>query len=840
MSKRLRSYIGKQKTYITDLENYCREHSSFNISNEEAINSVTYGIKCYQINQNKTQKGIIFIAVSNKNSITFANQENQSLLKINLDAIERISFDEQTDNLKDYPDEKKKNKCIQFLSDKKSYDFVFKSSKRLNKIVKGLLLLIEEKKEDFLSDENMENYFDELYRHYDRDFNKALDHEEFKQLAIALGKEKEQLFSEIDKNNDKVIEYKEVLEYFRSFTSGKEFIDIFSKYSNKNNTLDPNSLVHFFVNEEKENIEIYDSIKIIIKFSTLLTNEEKEELFNKIEILYDTYNKTISENQINNLIEYISKNKPENKKFTFTMNLQEFSFMLYSDFMSVYDFDKIESDLFEGLPLTDYFINSTHNTYLTGHQLHGVSSASMYSFAVLEGYRLVELDCYNGNNDDVIVTHGYTLVSKINVIDILNELKKSAFVNSPYPVILSIENHLDKKHQVILANLFREILVDLYIFPSDELPKYLPNLQDLKYKFIVKCSGPRIPEEKLKNLPQRKKGVNFESNAQKLHMIRGLSIDLNFNIEEVNKISSEDIEQIKTEYNNNINNNNKNSLIEDVNEDDNEEDEVEKVEETLVKIRGLFGTKFKYENLENSVYYPWEFVTIKSKKIMKFLESYDKRYKITEFTSNSLMKIYPQSFNSSNYNIVSCWSAGIQVAALNIQATQDDYTLFDKIFFKQNKNLGYVVKPNKLLKETFQIEKYDKPHFILEVSIKIFFALSKIIQFTGMNLKKTDFMTMNVYVLGINADKQNNLEYKFDLIDGYIFTKIKDNRIMRFNIYEGDVGGLMFKIKCKNILVARACIPFCMLKEGYRKIPIYSNNCVEFKTTCMIGLFSKK
>ena len=203
MSKRLRSYIGKQKTYITDLENYCREHSNFNISNEEAINSVTYGIKCYQINQNKTQKGIIFIAVSNKNSITFANKENQSLLKINLDAIERISFDEQTDNLKDYPDEKKKNKCIQFLSDKKSYDFVFKSSKRLNKIVKGLLLLIEEKKEDFLSDENMENYFDELYRHYD----------------------------------DKVIEYKEVLEYFRSFTSGKEFIYIFSKYLNKNNYL---------------------------------------------------------------------------------------------------------------------------------------------------------------------------------------------------------------------------------------------------------------------------------------------------------------------------------------------------------------------------------------------------------------------------------------------------------------------------------------------------------------------------------------------------------------------------------------------------------------------------
>ena len=209
------------------------------------------------------------------------------------------------------------------------------------------------------------------------------------------------------------------------------------------------------------------------------------------------------------------------------MNLQEFSFMLYSDFMSVYDFDKIESDLFEGLPLTDYFINSTHNTYLTGHQLHGSSSASMYSFAVLEGYRLVELDCYNGNNDDIIVTHGYTFVGKIHIKDILTELRKSAFVNSPYPVILSIENHLDKKHQTILANLFKEILVDLYIFPDEDLPKYLPNLSDLKYKFIIKCSGPRIPQEKLTVIPQRRKEINTENTVPKFHMIRGLSVALN-------------------------------------------------------------------------------------------------------------------------------------------------------------------------------------------------------------------------------------------------------------------------------------------------------------------------
>ena len=73
-------------------------------------------------------------------------------------------------------------------------------------------------------------------------------------------------------------------------------------------------------------------------------------------------------------------------------------------------------------PLTDYFINSTHNTYITGHQLKGLSDAKMYSLAMLEGYRLVELDCYNGKGDEIIITHGYTLVSDLNLVDILKEL----------------------------------------------------------------------------------------------------------------------------------------------------------------------------------------------------------------------------------------------------------------------------------------------------------------------------------------------------------------------------------------------------------------------------------
>ena len=42
-----------------------------------------------------------------------------------------------------------------------------------------------------------------------------------------------------------------------------------------------------------------------------------------------------------------------------------------------------------------------------------------------------------------------------------------------------------------MAQKFKEILVDLYIFPSDNIPEHIPNLRELKNKFIIKTGGKR-------------------------------------------------------------------------------------------------------------------------------------------------------------------------------------------------------------------------------------------------------------------------------------------------------------------------------------------------------------
>ncbi|EXJ81276.1 hypothetical protein A1O3_07566 [Capronia epimyces CBS 606.96] len=123
-------------------------------------------------------------------------------------------------------------------------------------------------------------------------------------------------------------------------------------------------------------------------------------------------------------------------------------------------------------PLPEYFISSSHNTYLMAHQLYGTSSAKAYEIALNTGSRCVEIDAWDDEDaeDEPKVTHGYTLVSRISFRSVCETIRDAvdreaalSASGSGYrtsPVLVSLENHCGNHGQRRLVEIMKEVWDD--------------------------------------------------------------------------------------------------------------------------------------------------------------------------------------------------------------------------------------------------------------------------------------------------------------------------------------------------------------------------------------------
>ena len=831
-----------RKAVFEQLINYFPEEQS-SITDIDAENAIIYGIECYQIKNNNLYNVHICLSPISSEELYFFILEKSKIIRIDLDTIASITFKNTFQNSDLYASYLNSDSFCQILNDRESYDFCFKNKLSLLLFVKGLLVI---------SKSSVENYshININLDKFNENFNDQLEDDELKYFASHLGIDYNLLKSQIDINRDNTISINEMKTYLKQKLSGEQFRPIFEKYatlenSNKEKCMGPIDLQRFFLEVQKEEISYLESCQIIIEFNSLSNEIGKRKIIQNFEDML-VKNKTFNAQEIESILAVQNNETNETIKASdhlrLYLTLYEFNMMLHSLLLSVYDRKILNKELDLDRPINDYFIKSSHNTYLTEHQLKGESSTKMYSTSLLYNFRLVELDCYNGEGDNIIITHGYTLVTDLNLDDVLYELRDTAFVNSDLPVILSIENHLDEKHQMIMVNKLKEILRDLYIFPYIEKPKYVPTLRDMRKKFLVKCGGKKLWEKD--NIPKKPFNTNTNDNLNNNLYLKQNSNNQNPQLIQMYKQSRTFTDKKiiflnKKKFNHQLHSTRNTMRLSSTNGSTvNRSLTTEfKTTSVLENVRGLLGAKFNKDKINANFYKPWEMITMKCSKATKMSDDFVEKRNMINLTQQCLIKIYPENFDSSNYNMVKCFTCGIQACALNMQATDDDFILYDKIFFKQNKGFGYVLKYEKFFSKNFNYY-YDRPSYKIHMEICSLINCSKLIENAKINIDDKGELVLKIYAIGIKED-ENNPAITCKLTNGTMFPTFGGGiPTINYNIYDFELSAIMIKIRYKDKMVGRSCIPYYFMKQGYRRIPIYDNQCFNTENVYMVGYFN--